>query len=147
MLEWQQGLTLLAAFLLALPIAINRELYSRIMGLRTYPLVALGACAYVLIGVQFIGMDNPDALARVIQGLLGGIGFLGGGAILKSEDRVRGTASAACIWILGAVGAACALQQWAIAIALSLTALFVLNVFYAAKKQLDGKNMPADEQD
>lgn len=146
MLEWQQALTLVTAFVLALPIAINREIHSRIMGLRTYPLVSLGACAYVLIGIQFIGPDNPDALARVVQGLLGGIGFLGGGAILKSEDRVRGTASAACIWILGAVGTACALQQWVIAIALSLTALFVLNVFYAAKKQIDGKNMPDEDE-
>lgn len=145
MMAWEQALALFAAFALALPIAINREIHSRIMGLRTYPLVSLGACAYMVISIQFIGPDDPGALARIVQGLLGGIGFLGGGAILKSEDRVRGTASAACIWILGAVGAACALQQWVVAVTLSLTALFVLNVFYVAKQKIDGKNMPSDD--
>lgn len=144
---WEQAVALLAAFLLSLPIAINRERYSRVMGLRTYPLVSLGACAYIVIGIQFVGMDNPDALARILQGLMGGIGFVGGGAILKSDDRVRGTASAACIWILGAVGAACALHQWVIAAALCLAALFVLNVFYAAKKQIDGKNLHDSDDD
>jgi putative Mg2+ transporter-C (MgtC) family protein len=73
---------LLLAYLLAIPVALNRERESRSAGLRTFPLVAAGCCAYVLIGVDVLG-DNPDAVARVLYGLMTGIGFIGGGAIVK----------------------------------------------------------------
>lgn len=110
-------LQLLGAILLTLPTAYNRERNSRIMGLRTFPLVALGACAYVIIGRSLL--DDSDALARIMQGLMTGIGFVGGGAILKHDDHVKGTASAASIWITGAVGAAVGFEQWGLAITLS----------------------------
>jgi putative Mg2+ transporter-C (MgtC) family protein len=69
------------AYLLAIPVAFNRERAGRSAGLRTFPLVAAGCCANVLIGVDVLG-DNPDALAGVIYGLMTGIGFIGGGAIM-----------------------------------------------------------------
>jgi len=74
---------LLIAFIIALPIGWNRELESRSMGLRTFPLVALASCGYMLLGSSFIGDDSPDAIARLLTGLMTGIGFIGGGAILK----------------------------------------------------------------
>ncbi|MCR9260964.1 MAG: MgtC/SapB family protein [Pseudomonadaceae bacterium] len=117
---WVMALQLLAAAVLSLPTAANREMNSRIMGLRTFPLVSVGACAYVLIGLSFIPQDQPDALARIMQGLLAGIGFVGGGAILKNGDHVNGTASAASIWITGALGAAVGLQMWSLAVLLSV---------------------------
>jgi len=132
--------SLVAAGMLALPAAINRELYSRIMGLRTFPLVSVGACAYMLIGLSFIEAGQSDSLARIMQGILGGLGFIGGGAILKNEDRVRGTATAGCIWMLGAIGVACALQQWVIALALSALTWLALTALFAAKQELDGDN-------
>ena len=114
------ALQLLAAAVLAMPTAANREMNSRIMGLRTFPLVSVGACAYILIGFSFIPEDQPDAMARIMQGLLSGIGFVGGGAILKSGDHVNGTASAASIWITGALGAAVGMQLWGLALMLSI---------------------------
>ena len=139
--EWiiQVG-SLAAAGLLALPAAVNRELYSRIMGIRTFPLVSVGACSYMLIGIAFVSPEQTDALARIMQGILGGIGFIGGGAILKNEDRVRGTATAGSIWTLGAMGVACAMQEWVIAIALSLITWLALTALFAAKQELDGDN-------
>lgn len=113
-------LKLLAATALALPIAWDRERNSRIMGLRTFPLVALGSCAYVLIGLEFISSVDPGATARIVQGLMSGIGFVGGGAILKSNDHVSGTASAASIWVTGALGAAAGFGYWNYAVALSV---------------------------
>ena len=139
--EWMiQVGSLLAAGVLALPAAVNRELHSRIMGLRTFPLVSVGACSYMLIGIAFTSPDQADTLARVMQGILGGIGFIGGGAILKNEDRVRGTATAGCIWTLGAMGVACAMQQWVIAITLSAITWLALTALFAAKQELDGEN-------
>ncbi len=118
--SFEPYLRLLAAFLLALPIAWDRERSSRIMGLRAFPLVAVGSCAYILVGQAFIGGSEPNAMARIVQGLMSGIGFVGGGAILKSKDHISGTTSAASIWVTGALGAAAGFGYWGYAIALSV---------------------------
>jgi putative Mg2+ transporter-C (MgtC) family protein len=129
---------LAVATALALPTAWNREQASRSLGLRTFPLVALGSCAYILIGKGFIGADDPDALARIMQGLMTGIGFVGGGAILKSDDRVSGTTSAASIWITGAIGSAVAFEFWALAILLSILNLSLIVILDRLKPYANG---------
>lgn len=132
--EWL--IKLLGAVLLAMPVAWDRETKSRIMGLRTFPLVSLGACAYILIGESFIGTLSSDAMARMMQGLLSGIGFVGGGAIIKHEDHVLGTASAASIWVTGAVGAAVGFGEWELAFALSILNFLLVAVLGRIKKSV-----------
>ena len=85
---------LAVAFVLALPIGWNREKAERTAGLRTFPLVAMAACGFIQATEQ-IAADSPEALARIIEGIIVGMGFIGGGAILKSGESVRGTATAA----------------------------------------------------
>lgn len=113
-------LQLAASILLVLPVAWDREREGPSMGLRTFPLVSLGSCAYVLVGLSLVSPEEHDMLVRIMQGLMSGIGFVGGGAILKDSDNVRGTASAASIWVTGALGAAVGFQLWSLAIALSI---------------------------
>lgn len=119
---------LVLAFLLALPVALNREERTNIMGMRTFPLVAIGACAYTLISLQTFP-DSPDTQGRVLQGLLSGLGFIGGGAILKNGNTVQGTACAASIWVMGAVGTAVGFGAYHIAVLLSLVNFVVLKRF------------------
>jgi putative Mg2+ transporter-C (MgtC) family protein len=142
--ELQWAVQLIATILLALPTAWNREAHSRTVGLRTFPLVSLGACAYVLIGHAFFGPDQTQELARIMQGLLTGIGFVGGGAILKGDDRVQGTTSAASIWITGALGAACGFQFWMLAVTLSALNFAVIFILDQIKPEIetsgDGKH-------
>lgn len=130
-LNWQQLLTYLlqitGAFLLALPVAWERERSTNIMGLRTFPLVAVASCAFVLISLAVVGTD-ADAQSRIIQGLMTGMGFIGGGAILKDGDRVRGSATAASVWLVGALGAAVGYSRWEIAILLSLVTFLTLRL-------------------
>lgn len=128
---------LVVAGLLALPVAWDREARSRSMGLRTFPLVAVGACAYMLIGMELAGPDSPDTVARVLQGLLSGIGFVGGGAIIKYKDHVLGTASAASIWVTGALGAAVGLGQWEIAMVLSVINFLVVRFLSGVKREIE----------
>ena len=116
---------LLAAFLFALPVAWDREQKRSSPGLRTFPLVAMSSCAYILVATSVLD-GGPDAHSRVLQGLATGIGFIGGGAILKSDDRVRGTATAASIWAMGAMGAAIAYRRIEIALLLALITLATL---------------------
>jgi putative Mg2+ transporter-C (MgtC) family protein len=136
-LSWLAAAKLVGAIVLALPTAWDREVHSRIMGLRTFPLVSLGACSYVLISVEFLGADNPESMARILQGLMTGIGFIGGGAILKNDDRVFGTTSAASIWITGAVGGAVGLGYWGIAAMLATLNFAVIFVFGRIQQRLD----------
>ena len=125
------------AGVIALPVALEREKENQIMGLRTFPLVAVAACSYVLL-TRTVIVESSDAIARVVQGLITGIGFIGGGAILKKDDDglVQGTATAASIWTTGAVGAAVAFGRIDIAIIISLITYAILRLFAPLKDRV-----------
>lgn len=148
--EWERlvgyGIPLVVAVIAVLPTAWDREINSNTLGLRSFPLVSLGSCAYVLIAQAFADpSSDPDAYARLLQGLMGGIGFVGGGAILKNEDHVAGTASAASIWVTGALGAAAALRVWELVLLLSLLNLTIVYAFSHVRTRVDGMGTPADD--
>ncbi len=107
------------AFALAVPIGWERHDSKRNLGLRTFPIVAIAACGFMLILKSAPGA-NAETQARLLQGLIGGIGFIGGGAILKEGANVKGLATAASIWGTGAIGAAVAFGRIEIAAVLSL---------------------------
>ena len=113
------------AFVLALPVAWDRERAERTLGLRTFPLVAMASAGYLLLA-QTICADDAAAQARFFQGLMTGVGFLGGGAIVKRGLNVHGTATAASIWNTAAMGAAVAYGLFEIALLLSLVNFAVL---------------------
>lgn len=129
---------LVIAYLLALPIGWEREHSKRQFGLRTFPLVAVVTCGFMLVGMSVI--DSTDGEARVIQGIITGIGFIGGGAIVKDEDKVSGVSSAASIWNTGAIGMAVAFGRFEIAILLAILNVFTLYVFGSVKKSVDADN-------
>jgi putative Mg2+ transporter-C (MgtC) family protein len=124
---------LVVAGVLTLPIAWDREVESRGVGLRTFPLVAIAACGYTLVGVAVL--DSTDAEARVLQGIITGIGFIGGGAILKSRGNVMGTATAASIWNTGLIGMAVAFGRYEIAILMS--AINFVTLRYVRRLKVD----------
>lgn len=129
---------LVVAYVLALPLAWDRETSTRGAGLRTFPLVAVAACGYTLVGVSVL--DTTEAESRVIQGLITGIGFIGGGAILKSNGSVHGTATAATIWITGLIGIAVAFHRLEIAILMSLLSFVTLRYVRRLKsRDADGR--------
>ena len=129
---------LLIAYLLALPVGLYREQEAHSVGVRTFPLVAMASCGYILLGVPLLGSD-PAAQSRIIQGLVAGIGFIGGGAILKAEGSVHGTATAASIWNTGVLGVAVAQERYPLAVMLSVLNLVALRVLLPLKMKLDAK--------
>ena len=118
-------ISLVVAYLLALPIGWNREREERSAGLRTFPLVSMAACGVVMIAIEVLGAGSEQH-SRILEGLITGIGFVGGGAILKQGDRAKGTATAASLWATGAMGAAVGYGQLDIAVILSLATVFTL---------------------
>jgi putative Mg2+ transporter-C (MgtC) family protein len=116
---------LLIAYLLAFPIGWNREQEERSAGLRTFPLVAVATCGFIQ-AAEVITVDSPEAMARIIEGLITGMGFIGGGAILRRENSVKGTATAASLWITGAIGVAVGVGSFDVAVLLSIATIVTL---------------------
>lgn len=111
-------MALMIAYVLALPIGWNREKEERSAGLRTFPLVAIATCGIVQ-ATETVLQGHPEGTARIIEGLMTGMGFIGGGAILKTERTVQGTATAAGLWATGATGAAVGLGAYDVAVMIS----------------------------
>jgi putative Mg2+ transporter-C (MgtC) family protein len=135
---WATAAKLGGAYLLAMPTGWVREKEAHGVGIRTFPIVAIASCGYLLIMQD--GGASADKLAansRVLQGLVAGIGFVGGGAILKEGMSVHGTATAASIWNTGAIGAATAMGRYEVAIVLAILNLFTMRALAPLKKRLD----------
>jgi len=126
---WSEALShivsLAIAYALALPVGWDREKDERSAGIRTFPLVAIASCGFVLVGIAILGRTSP-AQARLLEGLITGVGFIGGGAILKHGGKASGTATAASLWATGALGAAVGYGLYDIALVLSLTTFLTL---------------------
>lgn len=120
--ELETLLLIATAYVLALPIGWDQEKEKQSAGIRVFPIMAAGACAFILIAGKLPGGD-VQTQARVLVGVISAVGFLGGGAVLKDSTgtAARGVAAAASIWVTGAIGVAVALQQFALAIILSIT--------------------------
>lgn len=125
------ALRLFSATLVGGCIGLDREVRRKPAGVRTHALVSLGAALVTLVVTRLSPhVDHADAVSRAIQGIIAGVGFLGGGAILKSSehDVIHGLTTAASIWLVASLGIACGVGQWVaalIALALALTVLIV----------------------
>lgn len=129
-------LRLLVAVALGAMLGYERESIGASAGLRTHMLVSLGSALFVLIPLQ-AGMAIED-LSRVIQGVTAGIGFLGAGAILKSqtEGEITGLTTAASVWLTAAVGVAAGMGREATAVLSAILALIILSLLRRKERQL-----------
>jgi putative Mg2+ transporter-C (MgtC) family protein len=130
-------LNLAVAFALGIPAGWDRERRRFGPGLRTYPLLAMGACAYLEIG-RFAFRDHIEDQARVFQSLVSGIGFIGAGAIIKGRAEVHGLATAVSLWITVSVGIAASYQLFPLAAVLSGTTLVALRLLKPLKRHPEG---------
>ena len=125
------------AFILSLPIALNREMKDKGAGLRTFPLVGIASCAFMLVAVDIYHGSQPEA--RIMYAIITGMGFIGGGAIFKGNDSVKGTATAASLWNTAAIGISVAYGRYEIAIILSVVNFLILQFSepFKVKDKLD----------
>lgn len=131
---------LVASFLLGGAIGFEREKVGKSAGLRTHILVSLGTTVIVL-GCAGAGM-REDAMSRVIQGIVTGIGFIGAGSILKleSEQNIRGLTTAAGLWMTAAIGVIVGLGELGLAIIATALTLIVLAVISSIELRLEDKS-------
>jgi putative Mg2+ transporter-C (MgtC) family protein len=114
----------LASFL-SMIVGLDRERRNKSAGLRTHMLTGLGACLFTTIGSHVLPEGDPT---RVAAGVVTGIGFLGAGVIIQSEDRVRDLTTSASIWATAAIGVAVALDAWLLAIGATVLVWFILAI-------------------
>jgi putative Mg2+ transporter-C (MgtC) family protein len=127
---------LLAAIVLGGLVGLERETAGKAAGLRTHMLISMGA-ALVMIVAARLGMAAGDQ-SRVMQGLVAGIGFLGGGAILKLTDerRIKGLTTAAGIWMTASIGIAVGAGKMATAVVATALTFIVLRLLHALETRI-----------
>jgi putative Mg2+ transporter-C (MgtC) family protein len=127
MSEYEIAVRLLLAAGLGAAIGIERELRQKPAGLRTNMLIAFGAALFTMVSIVLAGNDVPERLAGQI---VVGVGFLGGGAILRSDrgKSVHGMTTAATIWVNAALGMACGAGAFAMAMTATAITLVILVV-------------------
>ncbi len=135
------GLRLGAAASAGIVMGINRDLANKPIGMRTLGLVALGSAIVAVAGIQVPGMaENPDAMSRVVQGIIqgvmAGISFIGAGVILRNPQAqtVEGLTTAATVWVAAALGIACGLGRWNVVLIGTALALVLLVVMFWIEK-------------
>ena len=147
-----------AAVLVGVLVGLNRDLAGKPIGMRTLALVSLGAAVVSIATIHFKDLaDHPDALSRVvqgiIQGIMGGIGFIGAGVILRDPKArtVEGLTTASTVWLTAGLGIACGLAAWnviAVAVVFALITLVGINWLEAAYLRISDrrKSMPRESR-
>jgi putative Mg2+ transporter-C (MgtC) family protein len=139
--EWNRLVSslvpLLIAFALALPVGWERGAGRSSIGFRTLPVVAMASCGFALLARGVEGAD-AESMTRLLQGLMGGIGFIGGGAIIKENGSVKGLVTAASIWNVAAIGVAVAYGRLEIGVTLSVLNLAVLIILTPLGEKVAG---------
>jgi putative Mg2+ transporter-C (MgtC) family protein len=142
---------LVVAVLAGAVLGINRDLRHKPAGLRTHALVCLGSATACVVALSTPGAD-ANGVSRVIQGLVTGVGFLGAGVILHQarEHHIAGLTTAASIWLVATLGAACGIGNWVV-VALALMLTLVVLAFggpieraFERKLHVKGKNASPD---
>ncbi len=127
-------INIVLAILLGGLIGLEREKDRKQAGLRTHILVCVGAMLFTYISVMAYGIT--DSTARIVQGIITGIGFLGAGTIIISKEKVRGLTTAAGIWVVAAIGVGISYGYYAIVVitAVLVTLVLQLNDYWIVKK-------------
>src|SRR5687767_6126602 len=134
---------LLAATLLGAAIGYERETAGKAAGLRTHILVTTGTTVFVLGGIAAGMKADSDAISRVIQGIVTGIGFVGAGSILKreNEQNIQGVTTSAGIWMAAAIGVTVGLGGLGLALMATVLTLIVLRAtLWLEKSAIKKKN-------
>jgi putative Mg2+ transporter-C (MgtC) family protein len=130
----EASLRLVLAIVLSAAVGIDRELKQKPLGLRTNMLVALGAASFGLMALQLVHelASGPSSIqidpSRVMEAIVGAIGFLGAAAIIQGRFELFGATTGASIWVVGGIGMACGFGFYGLALVVTVVGLFVLTV-------------------
>lgn len=134
---------LAAAILFGFGLGLERELTNKYAGLRTHILVCLGSCVFTLLSIfafpLAVDQSHPQAFgdpARVAAQVLTGIGFIGGGTVLRHGSSVYGLTTAATLWVAAAIGMACGAGMLSIGFITTILSVGVLVLIRAFERDV-----------
>jgi putative Mg2+ transporter-C (MgtC) family protein len=132
---WEDLVKILVALLIGGVIGFERELHSKAAGLRTITLITVGAAMFTILSSKF----SDTATSRVASNIVTGVGFLGAGAILFAEGKIRGLTTASSVWVAAALGMAVGLGQYILSLTTALLVVIVLDLFTRLDRWLNVK--------
>jgi putative Mg2+ transporter-C (MgtC) family protein len=127
---------LLLAGALGAVLGAERTIRQRAAGFRTNILIALGSALFTLVSIEMAEANGGDP-TRIPSQIVTGIGFLGGGAILREKGDIRGLTTAATVWVNSAIGMSAAAGYYSIAITATIVSLIVLTTFLRIERRLE----------
>ncbi len=137
---------LLLAALFGAAIGFEREWRARSAGLRTHILVCVAAATFAILTIEIVHapMFDPGAIGeavkvdpiRIVEAVTAGVAFLAAGVVIFTKGQVHGLTTGAGMWLAGAIGVACGLGLWQIALLATLIALVVLGLLHALESKL-----------
>ena len=122
--ELKELIALVVAVVLGGAIGLERELNGKPAGLRTNILICIGSAEFTIMAPHLSA--SPEAVTRIIAGVVTGVGFLGAGALIQEGKGIHGLTTAASIWLVTSIGIACGAQLYLLAITITVLALIVL---------------------
>lgn len=135
-------LQIILALLLGMVLGVERSIAGKTAGMRTYALVAMGACLLIISSIQFTasiaGFINPDPL-RVVAGIVTGVGFLGAGIIIFREATLQGLTTAAGLWVAAGIGITVGYELYALAVFTTVLTLFIFTMLWFVEEYLESK--------
>ncbi len=133
---WEAILSLALAAVGGMIVGLERESRQKPAGLKTHALVAIGSASLALMtfallpAAEQFNLGGADPI-RLISGIAGGVGFLGAGAIIQSRGSVKGLTTAATIWVAAAIGVACGIGYYLLAVTTIALVLLILTAVRA----------------
>lgn len=141
---------LLIALLLGMAIGTERSIAHKTAGMRTYGLVSLGACLFVIVSElmvsKYIGLTNISPL-RVAASIVTGIGFIGAGTILFRDHHLTGLTSAAGLWVSAGIGVAVGFKLFLVAATATILTLITFTVLWSVEQRVRDINDEGDGDD
>jgi putative Mg2+ transporter-C (MgtC) family protein len=142
-IDFRSFVPLVAAVVLGGMIGLEREIHRKPAGLRTNILICMGAATFMVIANKMFA--DPDAIFRMAAGIVTGVGFIGGGAVLRDRASIYGVTTAATIWVVTSIGIACGMRLYDIAVAVTLLSLLVLVLLSPLDRKFH-KTEPKDQE-
>lgn len=119
-------------------IGYDRELRNKVAGIRTNVLITVG-CAILTTASIWLSKEGDSDPSRILGQIVTGIGFLGGGVIMKTEDKIIGVTTAAFIWVASAIGIMCGMGIYIIPILITIGLLIVSSFFEKIERWMKSK--------
>ena len=131
---------ILLAALLGGIIGFERERAHKVAGLRTHVLVCVSATLLTLMAIYGFDQSTPDSISRIIANVILGVGFIGGGAIVRQETHIMGTTTAATLWTVAAIGLSIGVGFTFAAVLVTLLGYLTLTILWRIEVKMSGKN-------